>query len=820
MRGRCSSARLPLRKDASTCVTTDSHSVDTDTTTTTTTTHTINDPLEALRSAWQFTAVAQFFHLFCDSFGLDFFSTEQLEDNLIMVPVTKYIVDIHVNLLQRATTIRNIDHSNWYSVLSTQLQKCIEEGEDPLDGFFDQTDYSELPILVKVLILHRLCDWQFVNLDRFQPLENVVDEDEVHWRVEPIGFDAQGNTYYLFDDNRVYMEIAPPDLPRKRTRRKFEIESDSDDGINVDTKSKWVLVCRTVQDWESWPLAFKSSTHPDEKALYEYLTVDAMPHAISELKKWTQTQRMQEALQNRKRSTRLQIREIEQNTAAVLKSSSVVEPSRENHRDNVKPSRIRSGSNLVKHLEEESRRKEAERKAAEILRSNREKERERRIIERARRIKDGSPSFCLESSQLTHMLMDDSHKRRLSQTDSLGIMAMDFTADNDVKPDVISFAHDTGGVVDMSAPQTPLPGAIVVACNIAKATSTSLPCADTLCLGDPSSKTQPHSDASSSASMTAPNAPIEVSANETLDESSDVHLIKELIEEKWQFNCRCGLRGENIDDGTPMVECGVCGVWSHIACVARRKSRKLQLQGEPEEWESRDFHTFSSAPVTPSLKSPSIILSSNSLHIPPASSVSSSETDLALSRTTIPAPRSSQSRPNAMSVDRSGMRIKTHSSTVRRAASDNETHPASAPHSWMYARGLDAIVEAALHSDESAARPSFTATTTNTMCPPTLVYSWASSRPSGSDKEGEECDSYTTVTSTTRSYESSEITALAPPLDRNHLRVTSEDMPGVSGMLFLSGQTGYMDSTLREDPVLRPSLVVSGAHTASSYSGH
>eukprot|EP00658_Telonema_sp_P-2_P055823 TRINITY_DN44378_c0_g1_i1.p1 TRINITY_DN44378_c0_g1~~TRINITY_DN44378_c0_g1_i1.p1 ORF type:complete len:174 (-),score=32.26 TRINITY_DN44378_c0_g1_i1:545-1066(-) len=41
-------------------------------------------------------------------------------------------------------------------------------------------------------------------------------------------------------------------------------------------------------------------------------------------------------------------------------------------------------------------------------------------------------------------------------------------------------------------------------------------------------------------------------------------------EESWQFDCVCGVKGANVDDGTEMVQCGKqeCGLWFHSACVA------------------------------------------------------------------------------------------------------------------------------------------------------------------------------------------------------------------------------------------------------------
>lgn len=54
------------------------------------------------------------------------------------------------------------------------------------------------------------------------------EEDAVQWRVDPIGYDKKGSTFWLFDDNRLYKETPKP-KPVKKTnaRRKKPIPSSS-----------------------------------------------------------------------------------------------------------------------------------------------------------------------------------------------------------------------------------------------------------------------------------------------------------------------------------------------------------------------------------------------------------------------------------------------------------------------------------------------------------------------------------------------------------------------------------------------------------------
>lgn len=46
------------------------------------------------------------------------------------------------------------------------------------------------------------------------------EEDAVQWRVDPIGFDKKGSTFWLFDDNRLYKETPKPPATKKSKSNK------------------------------------------------------------------------------------------------------------------------------------------------------------------------------------------------------------------------------------------------------------------------------------------------------------------------------------------------------------------------------------------------------------------------------------------------------------------------------------------------------------------------------------------------------------------------------------------------------------------------
>jgi len=49
------------------------------------------------------------------------------------------------------------------------------------------------------------------------------------------------------------------------------------------------------------------------------------------------------------------------------------------------------------------------------------------------------------------------------------------------------------------------------------------------------------------------------------------------VEDSWLFDCPCGVRGKDYDDGAQMWECGVCETWQHAACAASSNAESLDL---------------------------------------------------------------------------------------------------------------------------------------------------------------------------------------------------------------------------------------------------
>ncbi|KAI8969854.1 hypothetical protein BD414DRAFT_502363 [Trametes punicea] len=83
----------------------------------------------------------------------------------------------------------------------------------------ESKDWLDLPMLAKLDSLHLLTEWQFHNPYRVRQL--MKDDDEAaNWRIEPIGYDAKTNAYWLIGPDRLWIQRVPPKPPKTRNLKR------------------------------------------------------------------------------------------------------------------------------------------------------------------------------------------------------------------------------------------------------------------------------------------------------------------------------------------------------------------------------------------------------------------------------------------------------------------------------------------------------------------------------------------------------------------------------------------------------------------------
>lgn len=171
--------------------------------------------LTKLRRTWKFAAVCQFLFTFEEAFGMSGFKSATLEHDLA-ASTYEVIPDLMRRLLYTLTLDGKVTNENWQDYLRDQyIYRLAEEDlPNPLGSVEEPKQWEDFSLISKVRSLYDMCEWQMADPERFRKLVR-NEEDAENWRIYPIGWDAKENTYWLFDDNRLWVQHPPPPPPPK-----------------------------------------------------------------------------------------------------------------------------------------------------------------------------------------------------------------------------------------------------------------------------------------------------------------------------------------------------------------------------------------------------------------------------------------------------------------------------------------------------------------------------------------------------------------------------------------------------------------------------
>ncbi|CAO3628072.1 unnamed protein product [Cunninghamella blakesleeana] len=434
-------------------------------------------------------------------------------------------------MLRLLTKNRFINTSTWQTYFSREFDKRLPDKINPLISQevepelnlnkpmindMDQMDenkstskvdyipFLSLSLETKLELLNDLCEWQLDEPDRLRDhLDH--EDDAVQWRVEPVGYDAKGNSYWLFDDNRLYKESKP-------IKRKSQNEPEGTGSDDEENWLPWKLVCISVKDWKSFPERFADSTNSDEQYFYKLLVNDVLPKVVPVIEENEKIQKKHEAIASRKRSSRLIVREIE-----ALEKQQQIE--------------LELLSKKEGGYSEELSRSEKRRLEKEKLEKERKtKEREARLLERER--KQEEKLKAEEKAAEKARLERERRLQRRTGGDDIEFLnqsATDYNINNNL-------------------------------------------------MHNQESSTQLHHEnnikAKKSANKTSrKSGKDQVSGKRKRSHKLKVNSLQQQYDDEgsWVFNCICGLFGNNLDDGTPMIACEKCNEWQHIECLCNSK---------------------------------------------------------------------------------------------------------------------------------------------------------------------------------------------------------------------------------------------------------
>ncbi|KAF2770846.1 hypothetical protein EJ03DRAFT_373421 [Teratosphaeria nubilosa] len=474
------------------------------------------ETLTRLRNMWEFASLMQYIFLFGHVVKIDDdLDIQDLEAECLQSTPSEKLAHIGLQLLKYVSSHRGLtpDIFNEYArrqyVAKAPHRNPFGEDEEP-------KPFNDMDVYTRIQVLHSLSTWTLGNAMRIREAMS-ADEDQVNWRMEPLGWDKEDNAYYVLDDNRLYKrsdDPPPPPTPkakpkskakskkgakskstRSSKRRKVEETEDDepeDNDVDADANARddttmvngggeesgygftsrtWSLVAITLEEYDAFLADIFRTRDPNEKQLRKRIEEEVRPiierraeavkqKQLKKMREWENLQKMATA----KRSGRL-------------------------------------ADKAEKEREERETREAEEKRRADLRMAHEEEERQRRIEEGH------------ESRRLTR-------EQRLKEREVKRIL----------HEEELKRLEEEGS----------------------RATSR-----------DPNSAAPEDAKRTSSRQV----------ANQK--EQHKKHL-EELADDEgvWYFDCSvCAVHGEKYDDGTHSMACDKCGVWQHSKCHGYSKKQ-------------------------------------------------------------------------------------------------------------------------------------------------------------------------------------------------------------------------------------------------------
>lgn len=290
-------------------------------------------------------SIAHFCSLFRHAFDLLEFDIQEFEESLLLMgtedDALQLVPRLVIKLVQGCspTFTRNINTDNFNTYLRrlvlSKRDDCEEDGvQFGLDcsALVDQdVDFVDLGLRDRVRILQKLCEFRLDANDVFDKLKN-LDADSL--RVDPLGVDHDGVTYWYFYGTRLYREDPLPKESKEERKKRKEREKkkkkkdkkdkkkkkkkhrdsvSSDEEVSSPLVPKWSVACLTLQDWEELAQKYSQSKRKTDVELHDTLSESFLP----EIKKMFAEKEREERrrllmLEPKRTSTRIEKKKKEQ----------------------------------------------------------------------------------------------------------------------------------------------------------------------------------------------------------------------------------------------------------------------------------------------------------------------------------------------------------------------------------------------------------------------------------------------------------------------------------------------------------------------------
>ncbi|CAE6461885.1 unnamed protein product [Rhizoctonia solani] len=197
------------------------------------------------------------------------------------------VTGTRVSLRLRGSNKKDTDEDGWQSVPDEWLDKEDESKQSPkaTDPFGSDSDLTEV-----------------------EELEREIEEGRKKREAEGGQKRKSARTRRKVQDKGSDASKIPEPEPEPAKEETLDAEDSQSKQLPVRLHVA-PLVCASLHDWEMFPARFEKATHPNEKSFRSYLNKVLIPAVTTSLKAQLKVKKLETAVQNRKRSSRLAIKE-------------------------------------------------------------------------------------------------------------------------------------------------------------------------------------------------------------------------------------------------------------------------------------------------------------------------------------------------------------------------------------------------------------------------------------------------------------------------------------------------------------------------------
>ncbi|KAK3720362.1 hypothetical protein LTR37_003773 [Vermiconidia calcicola] len=466
--------------------------------------------LTKLRNMWEFASFMQYIFLFGHVVKVDDdFDIEDLEAECLRPEPSPRLSQIALALLKYVSSHRGLTPDIFDEY--TRRQYLVKASErNPFGDEEEPASFKDFDVFTKVRVLQQLSTWTFGNAERIRGLMP-QDEDHLTWRMEPLGWDKEDRAYFVLDDNRLYRrtdEPPPPPSPKPKAKSKATPKKNKGRGTRASKR-------RRVEEVEE----DEAEEADVEAGAQEDTVMTDGDNAVSQNEGYGFTDKTWECIA-------ITLDEYQDFLASIFRSRDPNEKQlRKRIEEDVLPIIEKRAEALRQKQMKKMRELENLEKMATAKRSTRlagkaEKEKEERELREAEEKKQAELRMAHEEQERQKRIEEGHESRRLTREQRL--------KEREVK----RILHEE---------------------ELAKLEEEATR----------ASSQDPTSEAASDGAKRLSERQLKTQRARHKEE------LEKMAEEedKWYFDCvKCGMHGENLDDGTHSIACERCGVWQHSKC--------------------------------------------------------------------------------------------------------------------------------------------------------------------------------------------------------------------------------------------------------------